>query len=73
MEKKVNPSEKMVIIGDRKIDEKIAKHCIEKAEPAVYEVVTHLVKKGCKKADVIKAARTTAEAIVEGMTFIFRR
>ncbi|MDR5615397.1 MULTISPECIES: hypothetical protein [unclassified Arsenophonus] len=73
MENKVNSTEKLVTIGDRKIDREIAKYCLEKAEPAIYEVVTHLVKERCEKADVIEAAKTTAEAIVEGMTSIFRR
>ncbi|WP_135678505.1 hypothetical protein [Arsenophonus nasoniae] len=42
-----------------------------KVEPAIFEVVTHLVKERCEKAEVIEAAKTTAEAIVEGMTSIF--
>lgn len=71
MENKDNSTEKLVTIGDRKIDKEIAKYCLEKVEPAIFEVVTHLVKERCEKADVIEAAKTTAEAIVEGMTSIF--
>ncbi|HGJ5882050.1 hypothetical protein [Arsenophonus sp.] len=72
MENKDNSTEKLVTIGDRQIDKEIAKYCLEKVEPAIFEVVTHLVKERCEKAEVIEAARTTAEAIVEGMTSIFR-
>ena len=73
MENKDDSTEKLVTIGDRQIDKEIAKYCLEKVEPAIFEVVTHLVKERCEKADVIEAAKTTAEAIVEGMTSIFRR
>ncbi|PAU99104.1 hypothetical protein CBG25_20620 [Arsenophonus sp. ENCA] len=73
MESKDNSTEKLVTVGDRQIDKEIAKYCLEKAEPAIFEGVTHLVKERCEKADVIEAAKTTAEAIVEGMTSIFRR
>jgi hypothetical protein len=73
MKNEVNSTEKLFTIGDRQIDKEIAKECMEKVEPAVCEVVMYLVKERCAKADVIEAAKTTAEAIFEGMTSIFRR
>ncbi|SPP31684.1 hypothetical protein ARAF_0826 [Arsenophonus endosymbiont of Aleurodicus floccissimus] len=56
-------SKKTVIVDGKEIDKEIVHHCIDKVEQAVLDVVTHLVKKGAEKEDVINAAKTTAEAI----------
>ncbi|WP_339053588.1 hypothetical protein [Arsenophonus endosymbiont of Crataerina pallida] len=62
-------SRKTVIIDGKEIDKEIVHHCMDTVEQAVLDVVTHLVKNGAEKEDVINAAKTTAEAIVVGMVF----
>lgn len=57
METKNNSTEKLVTIGDRQIDQEIAKYCLEKAEPSVSHIVTYFIKTGHSKAEVIEAAR----------------
>ncbi|MDR5612331.1 MAG: hypothetical protein RAM36_04765 [Arsenophonus sp.] len=60
---------KTVMVNGNEIDKEIVHHCMNTVEQAVLDVVTHLVKNGTKKEDVINAAKTTAEAIVVGMVF----
>ncbi|WP_339053457.1 hypothetical protein [Arsenophonus endosymbiont of Crataerina pallida] len=62
-------SRKTVIIDGKEIDKEIVHHCMDTVEQTVLDVVTHLVKNGAEKEDVINAAKTTAEAIVVGMVF----
>lgn len=60
---------KTVIVDGKEIDKEIIHHGMNTVEQAVLDVVTHLVKNGAEKEDVINAATTTAEAIVVGMSF----
>lgn len=59
-----------VEIAGIKMSKGAAYRCMDSVEPAVTDVVKHLVKSGVEKPVVIEAAKTTAEAVVAGMIFM---